>query len=289
MSEFTIRSESVDVEQIMKQIRQRILEKRGADYTEDQIRELASVRLEKFLDPQEPALRPARAVPQEPAGGQHRAAGDRCRPTPPTGSGHLRHAPRRAALHAQAAHPDPEAVLQPEHAATRSSTRRRSSTSTCSSARRAGGSSSISSRAEWNALYYEVLHNLVLETTRMGIEVQNLRMKVESLSSRLDFSERRVRALEGVVQYRPEVDAAPTANAATATTMTSRRRSRRRPDQSKASCRPAASQGQGQGQGDGTGASAAAAVAVVAVAAGCRVHRVRRVHRCAGARCAGSP
>ena len=51
MSEFTIRSESVDVEQIMKQIRQRILEKRGQDYTEDQIRELASVRLEKFLDP----------------------------------------------------------------------------------------------------------------------------------------------------------------------------------------------------------------------------------------------
>ena len=51
MSEFTIRSESVDVEQIMKQIRQRVLEKRGADYTEDQIRELASVRLEKFLDP----------------------------------------------------------------------------------------------------------------------------------------------------------------------------------------------------------------------------------------------
>ena len=63
------------------------------------------------------------------------------------------------------------------------------------------------SRAEWNALYYEVLHNLVLETTRMGIEVQNLRMRVESLSSRLDFSERRVRALEGVVQYRPEVGA----------------------------------------------------------------------------------
>ena len=61
------------------------------------------------------------------------------------------------------------------------------------------------SRAEWNSLYYEVLHNLVLETTRMGIEVQNLRMRVESLSSRLDFSERRVRALEGVVQYRPEV------------------------------------------------------------------------------------
>jgi len=43
----------------------------------------------------------------------------------------------------------------------------------------------------------------------MGIEVQNLRMKVESLSSRLDFSERRVRALEGVVQYRPEAVRGP--------------------------------------------------------------------------------
>src|SRR5688572_27075937 len=51
MADFNIRSESVDVEQIMKQIRTRIREKRGVDYTEEQIRELASVRLEKFLDP----------------------------------------------------------------------------------------------------------------------------------------------------------------------------------------------------------------------------------------------
>jgi hypothetical protein len=58
-------------------------------------------------------------------------------------------------------------------------------------------------RDELDALYYEVIHNLVLETTRLGIEVKNLKMRVESLSSRLDFDERRARALEGVVQYRP--------------------------------------------------------------------------------------
>src|SRR3712207_6544620 len=51
MADFNIRSESVDVEQIMKQIRSRISEKRGVDYTEEQVRELATVRLEKFLDP----------------------------------------------------------------------------------------------------------------------------------------------------------------------------------------------------------------------------------------------
>ena len=31
-------------------------------------------------------------------------------------------------------------------------------------------------------LYYEVMHNLVLETTRMAIEVKNLKMRVESLT-----------------------------------------------------------------------------------------------------------
>ena len=58
-------------------------------------------------------------------------------------------------------------------------------------------------RDELDALYYEVIHNLVLEVTRIGIEVKNLKMRVESMSSRLDFDERRARALEGVVQYRP--------------------------------------------------------------------------------------
>src|SRR6187397_175032 len=51
MADFTVRSDSVDVEQIMRQIRARIREKRGADYTEGELRELATVKLEKFLDP----------------------------------------------------------------------------------------------------------------------------------------------------------------------------------------------------------------------------------------------
>src|SRR3954464_12081914 len=52
MPDFNVRSDSVNVEQIMEQIRERIREKRGVDYTEEQIRELAAVKLEKFLDPQ---------------------------------------------------------------------------------------------------------------------------------------------------------------------------------------------------------------------------------------------
>src|SRR5438046_10341543 len=51
MADFNVRSDSVNVEQIMDQIRARIREKRGVDYTEQQIRELAAVKLEKFIDP----------------------------------------------------------------------------------------------------------------------------------------------------------------------------------------------------------------------------------------------
>ena len=51
MTDFQIRSDNVDVEQIMRQIRSRIREKRGVDYTEEEIKELARVKLEKFLDP----------------------------------------------------------------------------------------------------------------------------------------------------------------------------------------------------------------------------------------------
>src|SRR5438094_9569234 len=51
MADFSVRSEGVDVEQIMRQIRARIREKRGVDYTEEEIRELANVKLEKFIEP----------------------------------------------------------------------------------------------------------------------------------------------------------------------------------------------------------------------------------------------
>src|SRR5690242_2716575 len=51
MSDINVRSDSVDVEQIMRQIRARIREKRGADYTEAELQQLATVKLEKFLDP----------------------------------------------------------------------------------------------------------------------------------------------------------------------------------------------------------------------------------------------
>lgn len=251
MSEFTIRSESVDVEQIMKQIRARILEKRGADYTEEQIRELASVRLEKFLEPRnlrsdllEQFRKSRPAINTEPA------------PiTPPyTADEADIYATHRGALRFLRKLFGPLLKLMVNLNPLLHVIHKQAEFNVDLLKRESRRKIEFDkSRAEWNALYYEVLHNLVLETTRMGIEAQNLRMRVESLSSRLDFSERRVRALEGVVQYRPEVIHAPA-------------RRERDADEPAATPAPAGSfegfvpasqpaqgqQGQGQGQGDGT-------------------------------------
>ena len=202
MADFNIRSESVDVEQIMKQIRARIQEKRGVDYTEEQIRELATVRLEKFLDPKnlrsdllEQFRRSRPAIPAEPPPVEPPYSFDE-QTLFETHRGSLRFIrkllnpilklffnpnPLINVLHTQAQFNVD--MLKREQ-------RRRIEFDR--------------SRGEWNALYSEVLHNLVLETTRSGIEIKNLKMRLESMQSRLDFSERRVRALEGVVQYRPE-------------------------------------------------------------------------------------
>lgn len=212
MSEFTIRSESVDVDQIMKQIRQRILEKRGQDYTEEQIRELASVRLEKFLDPKNlrsdlleqfrksrpappsvtiepPQIQPPYAFDDQTLFTSHR--------------GFMRFA-RKLLNPLLKLFFNPNVLNQVLHAQAQFNVDMLKREARRSIEQQQMERQHAISRGEWNALYYEVLHNMVLETTRIGIEVQNLRMKVESLSSRLDFSERRVRALEGVVQYRPE-------------------------------------------------------------------------------------
>src|SRR6185295_19934481 len=73
-------------------------------------------------------------------------------------------------------------------------------------------------QAEWNALHYEILQRLVTEISRTSLEAQGLSMRVESLSAKVDFNERRVRGVENLQhQARPAArpsDSAPPAAAA---------------------------------------------------------------------------
>jgi hypothetical protein len=193
MPDFNVRSDSVNVELIMEQIRERIREKRGVDYTEQQIRDLAAVKLEKFLDPSgvrsdlldrfrkaqpayEPPELPNFAFEDQTLFDSHR--------------GVIRWF-RKLLLPFLKLLFNPNPLIQALNIQSRLNTMNAEREARRESARRA-----------MDQLYYELIHNLVIETTRLGIDVKNLKMRLESVSSRLEFNERRARALESAVVYK---------------------------------------------------------------------------------------
>jgi hypothetical protein len=193
MPDFNVRSDSVNVEQIMEQIRARIREKRGVDYTEQQIRELAAVKLEKFLDPrgvrsdlleQFRKAQPAYEPPELPNFAFEDAT------LFESHRGPIRWI-RKLLLPILKLFFNPNPLIQALHI--------QSHLNTMNAEREARREAT---RRQMDQLYYELIHNLVIETTRLGIEVKNLKMRVESVSSRLEFNERRARALESVVVYK---------------------------------------------------------------------------------------
>ena len=213
MSEFKIQSDRVDVEQIMEQIRTRIKDKRDVDYTEDQIKELASVKLERFLDPKNvrsDLLKHYRQNKQKDADGVNLV-----RPPIPSGSydvdpdviyrssrgiaGKLLYGLRRLLKPILKLFFNPDMIVH-ILAIQKSQIDWMVDTHVELSER---FEKIAKARVELDALTYEVLNNLVVEMTRLSIDVKNHKMRVESVAARLDFDERRARALEQVVAYRP--------------------------------------------------------------------------------------
>ena len=188
MTEFNIRSESVDVEQIMRQIRARIREKRGVDYTEAEIRHLATVKLEKFLEPSG-----VRSDLLEQFHRQH--------PAPPPMPNYAFEDDTLFTSHRAVVRwirgllkPLLKLFFNPGPLSQAMNLQAQINTRVAQE---------LGKRDSLDALHFQLMHNLVLEMTRLSIEVKNLKMRVESMSSRVDFDERRARALEGAVQYKP--------------------------------------------------------------------------------------
>ena len=215
MSEFTLHTESIDVERIMGQIRQRIEEKRGEDYTEAQIRELANVKLERFLKPenirsnmaeyykkrlkeQQDALR---ASPQAPPSFEFDP--DIIYRSSRGFSGRLLSGIRKLLNPLLKFFFNPAPIV---HALTIQQQINERQAEVISQMVR-----TQTEFIEIAALNYEVMNNLVVEMTRLSIEMKNHKMRVESVAGRLDFDERRAGSLERVVQNRD--GGAPTSRA----------------------------------------------------------------------------
>ena len=62
--------------------------------------------------------------------------------------------------------------------------------------------SAVSRQADLNLTYVHLLHNLVLESTRLNLQVQDLQNRVRQLQGRLDFHARREKVLEQMLAER---------------------------------------------------------------------------------------
>src|SRR6476620_4911187 len=194
MPEFSVRADSVNVEEIMRQIRARVKEKRGADYTEEEIKELASVKLERFLDPLSvrsgllDEYRRQRSTTSllgiEAAPDLYGFDAETMYASSRGGAGGLLRSIRKLLNPILKLFINPNPLIHVMNMQTGLN-----GYFTRSIAR---VSDHLQQR---DALNFEVLNNVVVELTRLSIENRNLKMRVESLNTRLDFSERRGRAL----------------------------------------------------------------------------------------------
>lgn len=200
MAQFNMRTDAVDVEKIMHRIRARIRDKRGIDYTDDEVRELAAVQLERFLDPKavrsdlvEQYQRRRPPVTFE-SFDNYAFEDDTIYRSSRGGFGSLVGWCRRLLNPILKLFFNPGPIIDVLHKQSEINTK-------------LAGSIHAAGRQQEarDALNFEIFNNVVVELTKVGIEVKNLKMQIESMSSRLDFDERRARALEGAVQYRPGV------------------------------------------------------------------------------------
>lgn len=183
--------DQLDIEQIMREIRSRISERHGIDLTTQQIQEIAARRLEAILDPRtiKPSLMdelrrasglPADTTPAEPEGAE---AIDESA-LYESDNGFLRGL-RRLFNPILKLFFNPAAIVEALNAQTR---RVKEAAARESELRRR--------QTEWNALHFEILRRLVTDIARVEIDNQHLAHRVESLTARVDFNERRVRGFE---------------------------------------------------------------------------------------------
>ncbi len=200
MSEFTLESESIDVERIMEQIRTRIREKRDESYSEELIHELANATIKRFFDPThahsstiayyQKRLREKqkvlRTTPQIPP--SFTFDPDIIYRSSRGFSGRILYRFRKLLSPILKFFFNPAPIV---HALTMQQQINERHTEVISQMVR-----SQTEFVEIAAMNYEVMNHLVVEMTRLSIEMKNHKMLVESVARRLDFDDRRGRGPE---------------------------------------------------------------------------------------------
>jgi hypothetical protein len=187
---FEIRSDEVDVEEIMRLIRQRIEEKKRGLYTDDEIRRIAEHRLEAVLDAHEFASDLLADFDGETRRWEFQFPADAIYRSSRGFAGQLLERIRGLLKPIQKLFWNPNVMIA---AISRLADINRE-------------------RNDLHVCYVHLLHNFALETTRLNLEVQALKNRVLELHGRLEQQVRREKTLEDMVVYRAEPATPPGAD-----------------------------------------------------------------------------
>jgi len=170
MSTFSIKDNQVDVESIMATIRKRIEEKRKGLYSEQEIAEIAQMKLDAPLVATEFNSDFVSAFRARDSRWNYSFDPQTLYASSRGGAGALIRLARRVL------HPVLKLFFNPNPLI-----------------------SALSRQADLNRYYVQLLHNMALELTRLNLEVTELKARVRGLGGRMEFQTKREKTLEDLV------------------------------------------------------------------------------------------
>ena len=177
---FEIEAKDIDVEAIMSAIRRRIAEKKNGLYTEEEIREIAERRLEVVQGGQDVASSLLADFRGEPQRWNFSFETETIYRSSRGTVGQVLQTIRRALKPVQKLFWNPNPMI-----------------------------AALSRQSDLNKYYVHLLHNLVLELTRLSLDVQDLKNRNLQLQGRLELLIRREKTLESMVVFRDDAGTAP--------------------------------------------------------------------------------
>lgn len=168
---FRIEDGSVDVEKVMRDVRERIAEKkRRGLLTDPEVREIAGHPLHPVLEPHDLKSSLLGEVLETPSRWNFAFDPEAIYRSSRGGAGRALEAVRRWLRPVQKLFWNPTPMI-----------------------------AALSRQAELNAAYAHLLHNLTLEVTRLSLEVQDLKHRALQMQARAEFQARRNKTLEEIV------------------------------------------------------------------------------------------
>jgi hypothetical protein len=172
---FEIKAEGVDVERLLAEVQRRVEERRGTLYTEEELRFIAERPLEGVVQAHDVRAGLLEELRKRDASWNYSFDAQTLYRSSRGLAGRAIEAARRLLAPVQKLFWNPNPMI-----------------------------AALSRQSDLNRFSVDLLHNLVLELTRLSLEVQELRSRNLELASRVEALSRREKTLEGMVAYREE-------------------------------------------------------------------------------------